>query len=252
MEQKDTTTTIEKALDVLFCLHDAREPQGVTAIARGLDMPKSSVHRLLTALSRRGLVEQDERGRYRPGIALVALGLGALEREPIVEASHPVLEEQAAAVGETFFLVAARGGKLMVLDKAEGNGFLRASPRIGSVVPVHATAVGKLHLAFAPASLSMEHDFLHGFTAYTLTSQTALDSAIEQVRAQGWASNIEEWQPGLAVLAAPVLIQTHRLVATVALAMTTPRLHELGLDKLARRLVAAADYIALRLEGKSQ
>lgn len=252
MEQKDASSTIEKALDVLFCLHDSQESLGVTALARRLDMPKSSVHRLLSALSKRGLVEQDERGRYRPGIALIALGLGALEREPIVEASHPVLEEQAAAVGETFFLVAARAGKLVVLDKAEGNGFLRAAPRIGSTVPIHATAVGKLHLAFAPERVKQQDDFLQRFTAQTATSQTELDKIVAGVREQGWASNIEEWQPGLAVLAAPVLMQSTRLVATVALAMTTPQLHELGLQKLARRVVAAADYIALRLEGKSR
>jgi DNA-binding IclR family transcriptional regulator len=249
MEQQ--TGTIEKALDVLFCLHDNREALGVTAIARMLDMPKSSVHRLLASLSRRNLVEQDDRGRYRPGIALIALGLGALQREPVVEASHPVLEEQAAAVGETFFLVAARAGKLIVLDKAEGHGFLRAAPRIGSSVPVHATAVGKLQLAYAPEALSPDEDFLKSYTAHTLASRDRLDDAVEQARRQGWASNIEEWQPGLAVLAAPILLSSKRLVASVALAMTTARLHELGLQKLARRITAAADYIALRLEGKT-
>ena len=113
----------------------------MTAIGRALGLPKSSAHRLLTALSRRGLVEQDGRGRYRPGIGLVALGLGALEREPVVVAARPVLEQEAGALGETFFLVAARAGRLVVLDKAEGNGFLRAAPRVGSSVPVHATAV---------------------------------------------------------------------------------------------------------------
>jgi DNA-binding IclR family transcriptional regulator len=91
--------TVEKAVDVLFHLHGESGPRGVTAIGRALGLPKSSTHRLLSALGRRGLVERDERGRYRPGIALVALGLGTLEGEPIVAAARPVLEEAAHSLG---------------------------------------------------------------------------------------------------------------------------------------------------------
>ena len=65
--------TVEKAIDILFHLHGAPASRGVTEIARQLGLAKSSVHRLLAALTRRGLVERDERGRYRPGIGLVAL-----------------------------------------------------------------------------------------------------------------------------------------------------------------------------------
>ena len=80
----EAQTTIEKAVDVLFHLHGEPAARGVTDIGRALGMPKSSAHRVLAALGRRGLVEKDERGRYRPGIGLIALGLGALDREPVV------------------------------------------------------------------------------------------------------------------------------------------------------------------------
>ena len=76
----EALTTVEKAVDVLFHLHREPAARGVTAIGRALGLPKSSTHRLLTALGRRGLVEKDDRGRYRPGIGLIALGLGALMR----------------------------------------------------------------------------------------------------------------------------------------------------------------------------
>ena len=132
-------TSIEKAVDLLFHLHDLAEPQGVTAIGRALGLPKSSAHRMLRSLGRRGLVERDERGRYRPGLGLLALGLGIVDREPLAAAARAVLEAEALALGETFFLVVARAGELVVLDKAEGTGFLRAAPQVGSRVPVHAT-----------------------------------------------------------------------------------------------------------------
>lgn len=246
--------TVDKAIDILFHLHAQGGARGVSAIGRALDMPKSSVHRLLGALRHRGLVEQDEQGRYRPGMGLIALGLGALEREPVVVAARPVLERAVEALGETFFLVAARGGRLVVLDKVEGTGFLRAAPRVGQSVPVHATAVGKLQLAFGPQALEPKPDDgvaasgpLEAFTPSTRTSARALAREVELARSRGFAANVDEWIAGLSVIAAPVL-RHGQLIAQVALAASTPRIAELGVDALGARVASTADAIAARFE----
>jgi IclR family acetate operon transcriptional repressor len=245
----DQVGTVEKAVDVLFFLQVAQQPQGVTDIGRALGAPKSSVHRLLTSLKRKRLVERDDHGRYRLGSGLIALGLGALDTEPLVDAARSVLEGAAEDVGETFFLVAARAGELIVLDKAEGNGFLRAAPRVGSSLPLHATAVGKLFLALAPDELAVATSALEPFTPQTITQHTALDSELEVTRAQGWAINRDEWIVGLSVIAAPVQVGD-RLHGAVALAASTPRIDALGIDELVRKVVAAADFVANRLSGR--
>lgn len=238
-------------MDLLFYLHGshvAGRSEGVTDMGRALGIPKSSVHRLLATLGRRGLVERDERGRYRPGVALIALGLGVLEREPVVEAARSVLEEAAHDLGETFFLVGARAGQLLVLDKVEGTGFLRASPRVGSRVPVHATAVGKLYLAYAPTLVEASGEAAEQFTPSTLTQPAVLAESVAQVAERGWAASRDEWIQGLSVLAAPVR-SAERLLGAVALAAASPRLDELGGEGLAARVVAAATRIELRLCG---
>lgn len=243
--------TVEKAIDVLFHLNACPESRGVTAIANALGLPKSSAHRLLATLLRRGLVEQDGRGQYRPGIGLVALGLGALEREPVVVAARPVLEQEAEALGETFFLVGQRAGEIVVLDKAEGTGFLRAAPRVGASVPLHATAVGKLYLAFGSGQVRFPSGPLQAFTRETAVDTGALRAATAETKLRRWASNRDEWIPGLSVLAAPVLVG-ERLRAAVALAMPSQRLDEFGEENLARRVVAAGQRIAGRLEGNGR
>jgi DNA-binding IclR family transcriptional regulator len=247
----EATTSIEKALDVLFALHDAPASLGVTALGRELGLPKSSAHRLLAALTRRGLVERDEGGRYQPGIALVALGLGALEREPLVALARRALEQEAAALAETVFLVGARAGRLYVLDKAEGTGFLRAAPRVGEAVPVHATAVGKLYLAFAPQRISLPSGALQRFTPRTLASRRALERAVEAVRAQGFAENRDEWIPGMSVVAAPILARGE-LRGAIVVAAPSARLEDLGREATARRMRAAAAQIGARLEGRAR
>jgi DNA-binding IclR family transcriptional regulator len=244
----DSLSSVDRAVDLLQALARAPAAQGVTAVGRQLGLPKSSTHRLLATLARRGLVERDEGGRYRPGMALVALGLGALERDPLWSASRPLLESEAASLAETVFLVAARAGRLVVLDKVEGTGFLRAAPRVGSEVPVHATAVGKLYLGLAPECVAAD-PALPRFTARTLASPNALRSAARQAARRGWAENRDEWIEGLCVVAAAI---RHRgeLVGALAAAAPTARMRRLRPAAVAERLCAAAARIGERLAGR--
>jgi DNA-binding IclR family transcriptional regulator len=242
--------SVDRAIDLLFHLHEQAQPRGVSEIARALELPKSTVHRLLQALVRRGLVEQ-EGGRYAPGARLVALGLGAQERDPVVGAARPVLDEEARALGETVFLMAPRSAGLVVLDKAEGAGFLRAAPRLGEAVPLHATAAGKLALAFAPERFPLAAAGSERFTELTVVDPETLRAEVERARKQGFAENHGEWIEGLSVVAAPVLLDVpaggRRLIAVLAVAAATPRLRELGAARVARRAVDAARRVQARL-----
>jgi DNA-binding IclR family transcriptional regulator len=247
----EALTSVEKAVDVLFHLHREPGARGVTAIGRALGLPKSSTHRLLTALTRRQLIERDERGHYRPGIGLVALGVGALDREPVVAAARPVLETEAEELGETVFLVAARASNLVVLDKVEGSGFLRAAPRVGSQVPVHATAVGKLYLAFGEGIIPAPEGPLERFTDATAANPSALDREVELASERGFAENTDEWIPGLCVVAAPILsaLSGARMVAALAVAAPTARMGSGRRSGVSERALAAAERIAGRLDG---
>ena len=187
----------------------------------------------------------------------MALGVGALDREPIVAAARPVLESESQALGETVFLVAARAGRIIVLDKSEGEGFLRAAPRVGSTVPVHATAVGKLYLAFGNGSVEAPTGDLARFSDQTLTDRAALDAAVARAAERGFAENSDEWIPGLSVIAAPVIATASviaaasaaRMLGALAVAAPTPRMQSLGCDEMGRRMRAAAARVAARFEG---
>lgn len=248
-----SAATVEKAIDVLFHLHERAEPWGVSELSRALKLPKSSVHRLLTALRRRGLVEHDERGRYRPGIVLLALGLGVLEREPLVIAARPVLEAAAGELNETFFAVAARAGTLTVLDKVEGKGFLRAAPHVGQTIPVEGTAVGRLYLALAPSALQpgappvMPKQPMHTGRAQKVA--TPAERELSLVRRRGYAENVAGWIEGLAVYAGPVLLRT-RMVGAIAVALPTPRLAQIDRKVVIESVVRAASQVSARMAGR--
>jgi DNA-binding IclR family transcriptional regulator len=238
--------TVEKALDVLFHLHGARGAQGLSEIARALGLAKSSCHRLLAALVERDVVEQDEAGRYRPGPALLALGLGAQRREPVVDLARPRLEAEAEALGETVFLVAERRGRLRVLDKCEGSGFLRAAPGVGDVIPPDVTAAGKLYRVYSEGT---------GTTGLAEASGTANDPLDPDqrtaIRRLGYAVNRDAWIDGLSVLGVPIWQPGsdggRRMAAVLALAAASPRFEALGEARIAMGLLAAAAEVSGQL-----
>ncbi len=232
--------TVEKALDVLFHLHDAGGAVGLSDIGRALDLPKSSCHRLLSSLVDREVVERDDHGRYRPGLALLSLGLGAQRREPVVSAARPALEREADALGETVFLVGLRHGRLRVLDMVEGSGFLRAAPGVGDVVPADVTAAGQLYAAFGSVDGARPE------------GATPLDAEVaQQIGRDGYALNRDAWIDGLSVLGVPIWQvggrDTRSMVAVLAFAASSPRFEALGEARIAGRLLAAAERVGVRL-----
>lgn len=236
----ERATAIDKAIDVLFLLRKHGQPCGVTEIARGLSLPKSSAHRLLCTLTRRGMVERDGRGRYRLGFGLLFLGQGVPEGEPLVAAARPELEAAVSALSETCFLVAARRGQLVVLDKVEAAGMLRVSPDVGAVIPVEQTAVGQLYLVYGAEQL-----------AEPQAEPAAADSEaanLGAVVAEGYAFNHGQWIAGLSVYSAPVWVNG-QLAAAMAVAMPSTRVSSADGVHVVSQLKGSVARITARAEG---
>ncbi len=241
--------TVEKALDVLFHLHNAGAALGLTEIGRALDLPKSSCHRLLRSLVERDIVEQDFAGRYRPGLALLALGIGAQNREPVIRAARPTLESEAAHLGETVFLVAERRGLLRVLDKCEGSGFLRAAPAVGDLIPTEVTAAGQLYRVFGDVpEWDSEASADAGGGRDVDRAGNAWRALVQE---RGYALNRDAWISGLSVLGVPLWQGSptggSEMVAVMAMAASSPRFDSLGEVLVADRLLRAAEDVGRRL-----
>jgi DNA-binding IclR family transcriptional regulator len=230
--------TVDKALRVLEVLHQARAPLSLAELARALAIPKPTTHRLLASLLNASLVEQQADARYALGVGLVRLGLGALALDPVVRACQSELERAAHELGETFFLVKARGGRLLVLSKVEGTGMLRVAPDVGSEVPVEVTASGRLYMAFAP-------ELLAGNPGAARVSA----AAVKRAHRRGYDVNEAEWLPGLSVVAAPILSNAE-LLGCVTCAGPAVRLEGARLKVAISATCAVAERVSRSLQGR--
>lgn len=238
--------SVQRAIDLLMYVGESGRAVGVTEVAQRLGLPKTTAHRLLKTLTYRHMLEHAEDGRYRPGLGMLLLSPPALGASALTRAADPLLSTLAAALGETFFLVVRRGDQLIVVHKVEGSGFLRASPNVGSAVPVHATAVGRVFLAFS-SELVLPVP-LAAYTRRTPQSAARLDRLVEQTRRERWSLSVDEWHEGLAAIAAPVFCG-ERLVAAVAVACASARLRQLGERQLIQATTNASKALSRAVSG---
>src|SRR3984957_4572769 len=139
---------VENVLRLLRLFED-HEMIRVNQVARDMGLSRSTVHRMLATLSHHQFVEQDEYSRaYRPGPALVDIGLALVSKIDIRVISHSALVDLRDLTGETAHLGIMRGAvNVVYLDSVESDQVVRTGSRIGWVLPAHATAGGKALLA---------------------------------------------------------------------------------------------------------
>jgi IclR family KDG regulon transcriptional repressor len=227
MKPAALATSLIKALRVLLCLEDSQAGRGVTDIARALGLPKSAVHRLLVTFQELGFVQQQPDSRYTLGPALARLGLRAADMFTPRRVARPYLEALAQEIGETVFLGVLAQDQVLVVDKVEHGQVLRVSPALGTALPLHRTALGRLLLAFRPEP--QRERYLQTLaepgsaTAPELRSD-ALRQELAAIAHQGVAVSLEEWAPDICCLAAPIRHRQGEVIAALALALPRSRM----------------------------
>jgi DNA-binding IclR family transcriptional regulator len=200
-----TIQSIERAAAVLRLLGGAGRPLALAEVAAPLDLPRPTVHGILRTLRDVGFVEQDrDTGRYSLGTGLRRLN-GGWDRHELRSRAMNWADSLAGSAGQEVLLgMPAASGVEVVHHVFRPDG----SPqrlRTGQVLPLHATAVGKCLLAFAPVAVPPPHQLdLHRYTGRTATTVGALVEHLAASRHRGWAGERGEHQAGVGGVAAPV------------------------------------------------
>jgi DNA-binding IclR family transcriptional regulator len=219
-------TSLIKALRVLLALEDSPAGRGVTDMARALGLPKSAVHRLLVTFQEMGFVQQQDDSRYILGPALARLGLRAADMFTPRRVARPYLEALAQDIGETVFLGVLAQDQVLIVEKVEHGQVLRLSPALGTMLPLHRTALGKLLLAFCPAPQRAQYLHSVEITADVRSRESGLgvlQQELATIVQQDFAVSLEEWIPDVCCLAAPIRNRQGDVIAALALALPRSR-----------------------------
>lgn len=208
--------SIERAFAVLGAL--AEGPVGVTDVADRVELPKSTVARLLASLAREGAVEQVPGGTdYRLGSRIAALAAGADPIRGLIAVAHPALAELVASIGESAGLSVLEDGMIHCVDQVDTIHEVQVRDWTGTRAPVHAVPSGHVVLASLAAAdleayLARPRDRL---TSRTLVSSDALRDRLVEVRRRGYAWVLDEFADGLTSVAAGVANERGAVVAAI-------------------------------------
>jgi DNA-binding IclR family transcriptional regulator len=221
--RKDTGT-LDLALRILEFLAGQDAPVALTAIAQTFAASKSTVYRHLSALARHGFVRQEvSTGRYAIGIKLMVLGETSRGNFEIVAVARGALLKLRDATGQAVSLCGLLDDDLVVLDLMHGRSVVEFTTRPGTRLALHASAHGKIWLAFGPEGLIKKvlDAPRRAWTSQTLSDAKALLNEVQAVRKRGWSTAPNQTVRGVNTLAAPVFDHRGVLAGSIAFVGST-------------------------------
>jgi DNA-binding IclR family transcriptional regulator len=241
---------VERALQILACFDDEHPERGISDIAQAVKLHKATTHRIVTTLMSFGYIERAEDGqRYRLGLRLADLGYKVIRRLDLRRESQPLMADLTRRLGETSDLCVYDRGQVLYLEVVQANHALTIAAAVGRSMPVHATASGKVLLAYMTeqereAALS---GTLAKYTAHTVTDPETLFRQLDVIRTRGYAVDDEEFEAGIRAVSAPVRNREGAVIAAMSIAGPASRLTLGRVPETAQELGATANAVSRRL-----
>lgn len=251
-----TVQSVDRALIILEILKEEPKGLGVTELAAELKVSKSTIHRLLMSLLKKGFVQQDsENQKYRLGLKLIEFGQTVSDHIDLRDVASSHLRQLAEKTGETAHLVIRERSEIVYIDKIESSATIRMFSNIGKRAPMHCTGVGKAILAFLPQQEILkivEDKGLEGFTHKTIVDIGTLLPHLEEIRNRGYSIDDEEHELGIKCAAAPILNSKGEVVAGISVAGPIMRITEEKLSAMAAEVLKTSLEISKMLGGKAR
>jgi len=214
--------SIERAAAILRLLSGRSRRLGVVELAGQLGLPKGTVHGILRTLQSVGFVEQDaESGKYQLGAALLHIGSSYLDANELRTRALNWADALATQSGESVRIGTFHDNQVLIVHHVFRPDDSRQALEVGSLVPAHASALGKALLAHHRYLLSQLGPApLPSYTPATITGLERLQQDLDEVRNRGWASEVGDLFPEVAAIAAP--IEDRRGVIAGAIGISGP------------------------------
>jgi IclR family acetate operon transcriptional repressor len=250
-KRNPSVQSVERAIDIMESFSGEEPGLGVGELSRRVNLPKSTVFRLLTTLESRGFIAQNsETSLYHLGPGLIPLANSVFAYSDLRRIARPHLRSLANTLEETTSLSILVDTEIINLEQVEFRGRLvvRAGG-VGHRMPFHATSAGKAIAAFLPEAeleiLLASH--LPVLTPATITAANTLRSQLLEVRAQGYATSFDELEKGLHAISTPICNHEGDVVACITVSGPSYHLTRSRIKTSSPHVIQAADQISQEL-----
>jgi len=241
---------IKKAIEILRLLIKEYQPLGVTEIAKGLSISKSTAYGILQSLQEEGLVSKDSvTKKYSIGKEMMRLSKMVFKGQDIATITRPFLERLAELVNETVFLGVREYNSVKIIDVIEAKKDFKISSPIGTKLPITAGAIGKIFLSTMSNDEVVEFLKDKGLPQYTENSITDIDlfmKEIEKTRELGYSLDLGEYLKGI-MAAASLIYQDNSPVGAIWFVGFSHSMVNEKLEYIIKHLKNTAQQISTRL-----
>lgn len=251
MESNKGTAALEKAFDLLEAIGLSAEGLDTQQLAIQLNLPRSTLYRLLGLLVERGMVRRDaDKKRYRLGFRYLEMVRGAWLEPDLVAAASFELRSLRDLTGETAYLAVRESDHVLSLERCDGAHSHRSAAAMGQSKPMYCTGQGKAILSAMSEEERRElvkRMQLVPLTPLTITDKQRLFTELSVTRARGYAIDDEEIALGIRCVAAPVVDSAGNVRGALSIAGPAYRLNRERLDLLGPEVAASAQRVGSQL-----
>lgn len=240
--------SLDKGLEVLELVATNGEDVGLSDLTQKLKWDKSTVFRLLTTLIRRGYIQQcPDTKRYRLGFEILHLEGQLFRTLDLPRLSRDILAGLVKATGEAAHLAALHQNQVIIIAQKESPERMAVNALVGTVEPLHATALGKailMQMSEIARGKMVENIEYTAYTASTLITPRALVENVERSRSLGYAVDNEEFSPEVRCVAAPALLPRAPQLYALGISGPSSRVTSGRTQMIAEQVVRAAKEFA--------
>lgn len=243
-----TIPNLKNACRVMTLLSEDPEPISIADLSKRLEVPRTSMLRILKTLEAEGMIEQVGRC-YVAGAMLLHSGLMALKQNNLRVLAGPILKALSVQTGETAHLAKLAGHKILILEVSDSPNTVRAASQAGTLTDIHCSASGKVMLAHTVEDVAsfMADVPLTARTENTLTTIPELEAEVERTRERGYGLDDIEYVVGVRCLAVPVYGALGDVVAAIGITASITTFTRQRIDLVAEQVKAAAQALSTAL-----
>ena len=239
---------LERGLRILSEFNRETPTLGAPELARRLQVPRTTVFRLLVTLETLGYLERVPGSHeFQLGTAVLKLGFEYLASLPLTELGRPILESLRADVGFSANLVIRDGRDIVYVQKAASQSLFTSSVHIGTRLPAHATILGRTllcHLSYDELRALYPEEKLTPYTAHTPTTVANLYTLLQSDREHGYVIGDGFFEHNIASVAAPVLSAQNTVCAAIGITIPGAGIPPDRRETLIARVKAAATELS--------
>jgi IclR family transcriptional regulator, KDG regulon repressor len=243
--------SVSHALDVMEQFNGNIEEIGVTELSKRLKLHKNNVFRLLATLEARGYIEQNKlTENYRLGLRCLKLGQTFIHQMGLLLQSRAILKDLSRATKESAYVAIRKGGAIIPLDFVEPARTVRVVSFLGTVLPAHCTAAGKVYLTFEAESAAGPNlpERLESYTGKTIIDRNVLREQMSMIGECGYALERGEFAEDVNAVSVPIRDYTRSLVGALAIVGPGYRLTDDAMNtQIAPVLLKAGTELSKRL-----